>query len=115
REPKPEAGIASDAAWKHALPLMTIGPYMVLQLLFFQSQGWVEEVAGLNAPLGFVIVMLGTLAAAAGVAWGFARSRSMHPILAFGIAIYLTLAVFGIDQAGGVIVFTILIGQLLMG
>jgi endonuclease/exonuclease/phosphatase family metal-dependent hydrolase len=115
REPKPEAGIASDAAWKHALPLMTIGPYMVLQLLFFQSQGWVEEVAGLNAPLGFVIVMLGTLAAAVGISWGFARSRSMHPILAFGIAIYLTLAVFGIDQAGGMIVFTILIGQLLMG
>jgi len=115
REPKPEVGITSDAAWKHALPLMTIGPYMVLQLLFFQSQGWVEEVSGLNAPLGFVIVMLGTLVAAAGIAWGFARPRSMHPILALGIAIYLSLAVFGIDRAGGMIVFTILFGQLLMG
>lgn len=115
REPKPEAGIASDAAWKHALPLMAIGPYMVLQLLFFQSQGWVEEVAGLSAPLGFVIVMLGTLAAAIGIAWGFAHPRTMRPILAFGIAIYLSLAVLGIDQAGRMIVFTILIGQLLMG
>ncbi|TET34493.1 MAG: hypothetical protein E3J69_06185 [Anaerolineales bacterium] len=115
REPKPGAGIASDAAWKRALPLMAIGPYMVLQVLFFQSQGWVEEVAGLNTPIGFVIVMLGSLAATVGIAWGFARPRSMHPILAFGIAIYLTLAVFGIDQAAGMIVFTILIGQLLMG
>ncbi|MBE9479926.1 MAG: endonuclease/exonuclease/phosphatase family protein [Chloroflexi bacterium] len=115
REPKPDADIASDAAWKHALPLMTIGPYMVLQLLFFQSQGWVEEVAGLNAPLGFVIVMLGSLSATAGIAWGFARPRSMHPILAFGIAIYLALVVYYADQAGGMIVFAILIGQLLMG
>ncbi|MGB2894640.1 MAG: endonuclease/exonuclease/phosphatase family protein, partial [Anaerolineales bacterium] len=41
--------------------------------------------------------------------------RTLHPIVAFGIAIYLTLAVFGIDRAGGTIVFTILIGQLLMG
>jgi len=87
----------------------------VLQLLFFQSQGWVEEVAGLNTPLGFVIVMLGSLAAAAGIAWGFARPRTLHPILALFIAIGLTLAVFYADQAGGMIVVTLLIAQLLMG
>jgi endonuclease/exonuclease/phosphatase family metal-dependent hydrolase len=115
REPKPKAGIPSDTTWKQALPLMTIGPYMVLQLLFFQSQGFVEEVAGLDAPLGFLIVMLGSLAAAGGIAWGLARPRSLHPIFAVGIAIILVIAVFTADQVGGMIVVTILIGQLLMG
>jgi endonuclease/exonuclease/phosphatase family metal-dependent hydrolase len=115
REPVVEAGIPTGAAWKVALPLMAIGPYLVLQLLFFQSQGWVEEVAGLEAPLGFVIVMLGNLAAAVGVAWGFARPRTLRPPIAVGVAIYLTLAVYSIDQPGGLILVTILIGQLLMG
>ena len=115
REPKPGDGLASDAAWKHALTLMAIGPYLVLQMLFFQSQGWVEEVAGLSTPLGFVIVMLGSLAAAAGFSWGVSRQRMMHPFVAIGVAIYLTLAVNNIDHPGGMIVITILIGQLLMG
>ncbi len=115
REPQPETGIHSEATWRQVLPLMTIGPYLVLQLLFFQSQGWVEEVAGLSAPLGFVIVMLGNLAAAVGLAWGFARPRSLHPIVALSITIYLALAAFGADQLGGMMVVTILLGQVLMG
>jgi endonuclease/exonuclease/phosphatase family metal-dependent hydrolase len=114
-EPVVEAGIPTGTAWKAALPLLAIGPYMVLQLLFFQSQGWVEEVAGLTAPIGFVIVMLGSLAAVVGVAWGFARPRTLRPLIAIGIAIYLTLAVYWIDQPGGLVVITIFIGQLLTG
>jgi len=68
REPKLGSEIPSETTWRRAIPLLAIGPYLVLQLLFFQSQGWVEEVAGLNTPLGFVVVMLGSLAAAAGIA-----------------------------------------------
>ncbi len=115
RESKLGSEIPSETTWRRAIPLLAIGPYLVLQLLFFQSQGWVEEVAGLNTPLGFVVVMLGSLAAAAGIAWGFARPRTLHPILALFIAIGLTLAVFYADQAGGMIVVTLLIAQLLMG
>ena len=115
REPKSEVEVPSDVSGKYALSLLTIGPYMVLQLLLFQSQGWVEEVAGLGFPIGFIIVMLGYLVAAVGVAWGFARPRSLHPLIAAGLTIYLVYAAYTADQAGKLIVLMILLGQFFMG
>jgi endonuclease/exonuclease/phosphatase family metal-dependent hydrolase len=115
REPKSAPEIPGGATGKQALLLMALGPYLVLQLLFFQSQGWVEEAAGLAVPIGFILVMLGYLMAAVGIALGSARPRSLHPLIAAGLTIYLISAVFTADQAGGIIVIMILLGQFCMG
>lgn len=115
REPAAASEIPSETTWKRSLPLIAIGPILMLQMLFFQSHGWVEEVAHLSTPLGFVIVMLGNLAAAIGAAWGFARPRTFRPLVALGITIYLILTIYVADQLGMLIVVTLLIGQWLMG
>ncbi len=115
REPIPRPEAPSDASWGRTLPLLAIGPYFLLQLLFYESEGFVEVVANLGDPIGFLIVMAGNAIAALGIAWGLSRPRSQQPLLALAIGIYLTLAVATIDQPGGSIVLTILIGQLLMG
>jgi endonuclease/exonuclease/phosphatase family metal-dependent hydrolase len=115
REPKSEPEIPGDVTGKQALHLMALGPYLALQMLFFQSQGWVEEVAGFILPLGFTIVMLGYLMAVVGVALGSARPRSLHPLIAAGLTLYLGYAVFTADHAGGMIVLMILLGQFFMG
>jgi endonuclease/exonuclease/phosphatase family metal-dependent hydrolase len=114
-EPTTAMNAPSDVGWPQAVPLLAIGPYMMLQVLFFSSQGYIEEVAGLRPPLGFIIVLIGYLASTAGILWGLNRPRALHPMLALGIAAYLALAVYGADQAGRLILVTILLGQFLMG
>jgi endonuclease/exonuclease/phosphatase family metal-dependent hydrolase len=115
REPTIGTNAPSESGLKQALPLMAMGPYMMLQVLLFSSQGYVEEVAGLSPPLGFIIVLVGYLASAVGIIWGLNSPRALHPMLALGIAIYLMLAAYGADEAGRLILVTILLGQFLMG
>jgi endonuclease/exonuclease/phosphatase family metal-dependent hydrolase len=115
REPTTGTNVLGEVGWQQAFPLIAIGPYMMLQVLFFSSQGYVEEVAGLRPPLGFIIVLVGYLASTTGIIWGLNRPRALHPMLALGIAIYLALAVYGADQAGRLILVTILLGQFLLG
>ena len=114
-EPKPTPGLKGDADAKYSLSLMVIGSYMVLQLLYFQSSGWVEELAGLGFPLGFIIVMLGYLVAARGLELGYARPRLLHPLLAIGFGILLVAAVFNANQVAGFAILMLLIGQFFLG
>ncbi len=114
-EPKPTPGLKGDADAKYSLGLMVIGSYMVLQLLYFQSSGWVEELAGLGFPLGFIIVMLGYLVAARGLELGYARPRLLHPLLAIGFGILLVAAVFNANQVAGFAILMLLIGQFFLG
>jgi hypothetical protein len=115
REPQPAPEALSEASWLRALPLLGIGPYLLLQLLSFQSQGWLETTADLNPPLGFVLVMLGNLLAAAGVAWGLARPATRHPLLAVAVGLYLVFTALPQEQPPGGAILGLLLGQLLMG
>src|SRR3990172_6560466 len=115
REPQPAPDAFSEASWLQALPLLGIGPYLLVQLLSFQSQGWLETTADLNPPLGFVLVMLGNLLAAAGVAWGFARPATRRPLLAVAVGLYLVFAALPQEQPPGGAILVLLLGQLLMG
>lgn len=115
REHEPTPGLNCDPAGKYSLGLLTIGSFMVLQLLYFQSSGWVEEVSGIGYPRGFIIVMLGYLVAARGLGLGYAQPRLLHPLLAGGSGILLVLAVFNANQAAGFVILTLLIGQFFLG
>jgi len=104
-----------DAPGKYSLGLLAIGSYLVLQLLYFQSSGWVEEVAGIDFPLGFILVMLGYLVSARGLSLGYSHPRLMHPLLASGFGILLVFAAFFANQLGGFAILTVLIGQFYLG
>lgn len=114
-EPRSRLRALRETPWKPALLLMAIGPNLVLQVLFFGSQGFIEEVAGLSFPLGFLAVMLGYLAGCAGLAWGFTRTRTLHPGLALILTAALALAGYAADRSGTWILVITLLGQWFLG
>jgi len=115
QEPKPTPGFRCDSNGKNSLGLLVIGSYMVLQLLYFQSSGWLEQVASLGFPLGFIIIMLGYLAAAQGLGLGYTNPRLLHPLLAIGTGILLVVTVFNANNLAGFSIPTLLIGQFFLG
>jgi len=115
REPKLTPGVKCDSSGKYSTGLMVIGSYIVLQLLYFQSSGWLEEVASLIFPVGFIIIMLGYLGAALGLGLGYANPRLMHPILAIGFGILLVISVFNANHLAGFAILTLLTSQFFLG
>ncbi len=115
KEAKPKQESMCDATGRNSLGLLAIGSYMVLQLLYFQSSGWIEEVAGLDFPLGFIIVMLGYFVAARGLGLGYAHPRLLHPLLAIGFGVLLCITIFYANQLAGFAILTVLVGQFYLG
>ncbi len=115
QEPKTLQGKFTDGTGKGAFLLLAIGPLFTLQLLYLGSQGWVEEVAGLGYPIGFIVVLLGYLAAAGGLSLGYARPKSLHPLLAALFTIILTLVFFYADQTGVFTLAVVILGQFFIG
>jgi len=115
QEPKTLQGKYTDGTGKGAFLLLGIGPLFTLQLLYLQSQGWVEEVAGLGYPIGFLVVLLGYLAAAGGLSLGYARPKSLHPLLAALFGIFMVMGVFYADQTGVFSLGLIILGQFFIG
>ncbi len=115
KEPKTLQGKYTDGIGKGTYLLLAIGPLFTLQLLYLQSQGWVEEVAGLGYPIGFLVVLLGYLAAAGGLSLGYARPKSLHPILAALLTISIVLGFFYADQTGVFSLLLLILGQFYIG
>lgn len=115
REPRPVGATSQEVHWRDAMLLLALGPYLLLQALFFSSGGYIEEVASLRAGLGFVIVLLGYAVAAIGVAWGLTRPHTFHPTLALGVTLFLTPMMYFADASGWLLLVTLLAGQSLMG
>lgn len=100
---------------KGIILLLALGPYFLLQLFYFQSLGWLEEVSGLSFPIGFLIIALGYVASMGGYYLGFNRPRSLHPSLALGSGLLLIYCVYYANQLGIGALGLILIGQFIMG
>ena len=105
----------TETNWSNALPLLAIGPYLLLQLLIFQSTGWLEEVAGVPSPLGFFLVMLGNLLAVFGVWLGLTRPGALRLPMAVPAAVLLTVGTALAANPGPAFILIALIAQLLMG
>lgn len=114
-EPAPGREVPADVTGPEALPLMAFGPFLVLQAVVFQNQGWVAQVGGLEPAVAYLVVVAGTLAAVLGAGWGFARPHTQRMILALAGAVYLVLAVYTADQPGTPFLLSVLVGQFIMG
>jgi endonuclease/exonuclease/phosphatase family metal-dependent hydrolase len=115
REHSPEKDVPSEADWGGAAPLVILGPYLMLQALIFQNQGWASEVAGLGMGEGFVLVMLGNLAAVIGLVWCFARGHPFRLALSLIGASFLILVVIGADRPGIAFAYALIFSQLVTG
>ncbi len=114
-EPKSLRGKFTDRIGKQTFLLIAIGPIFALQLLYLQSQGWVEEVAGLVYPVGFVIVMIGYFTALGGLYLGLSRPTSLKPLLAGVLSIIFAAGFYFADQIGIYSLFLLIGAQFYIG
>ncbi len=76
-EPTPLRTAPSDVSWSHALPLVGLGSFFLIEALIVLNQGWVAQVSGIPSTTAFAVLLLGILAMAAGAWMAFARP-SLH-------------------------------------
>jgi endonuclease/exonuclease/phosphatase family metal-dependent hydrolase len=100
---------------KSSALLLALGPFFSLQLLFFQSAGWLEQTAGLVYPFGSLLVMLGFLAAAAALDLFLAHPGGMPSALAAFLSIGLVYGAYIANQAGAFAILIVLLGQFFLG
>jgi endonuclease/exonuclease/phosphatase family metal-dependent hydrolase len=94
---------------------LMLGPFLLIQALIFQNQGWVAEIAGLGAGPAFAALMGGNLALILGLTWGLQRPRYVSGPLALALSIYLILAVATADLPGRPFLLTLIVAQLVQG
>jgi endonuclease/exonuclease/phosphatase family metal-dependent hydrolase len=115
REQSPAPEAPSEADWGSSLPLIMVGPYLMLQALVFQNQGWASEVSGIGMGEGFDLVMLGNLGAVIALIWCFARGHPYRLALSLIGASYLVLVVIGADRPGIAFAYALVLAQVVMG
>lgn len=115
RETFPVGKPASDASWVDALPLLGLGPYLVLQANLFQNQGWIAEVAHVGPDLAFFLLMAGNALAALGTTWALASPRSFRPSTGLIAAALLIVIVAVVTPDTPLAALWLLIAQALTG
>ena len=114
-EPEPVRSAPSDVAWPHALPLIALGAWMLMQSLLVQNQGWVGQVSGIPSTLAFAVLLLGDVAMAAGLMLAFTRPTLRRPLVAVLAAILLYVAVPRTVPMGGYLPLGLLVIQFTLG
>ncbi len=114
-EPGPAATAPADPPTVRLLPLLALGPFLMLQCLVYQNQGWIAAVTGVEPAAAFGVVMAGNLAAAAGLTLGFSTGFARRMWIAPAGAVYLTLAAAGADRAAPSFVTVVVLAQLVYG
>ena len=92
-EPVPVRSAPSEVPWSKALPLIGLGSLLLIQALLVQNQGWVAEVSGIPSATALVVLLLGDVAMAAGLALAFARPALHRPLVSILAAVLLFVAV----------------------
>jgi endonuclease/exonuclease/phosphatase family metal-dependent hydrolase len=115
REPIPAREAMSEAAWADVVPAFGLGPFLLLQMMVFQTPGWIAEVAGLPTGFGSIWVALGNLALAAGVIIAFLRPMTFRPEVAALFGLYLVLGSASAEWLGQPLLLSSLVAQFLFG
>jgi len=115
KEPVPDPGPRSETARAGATSLIAIGPFLVLELLIFQSPGLMGELSGIGSYADFFGVMIGNLLLVLGIFYGFARPQAFRASLALAAGVYLVLAILTANQAGFAVLLTAAVSQFVLG
>lgn len=115
RQPSPRTDTAPDLHGPDALPMAAIGPFLFLQAIVYQNQGWLAEVGKLEPRSAFALLMLGNVLAVVGLTWGLARPNLMRPIVALLAGITVLTAAATADLSGAWFPVIVLLSQFVMG
>ncbi|MGD8758973.1 MAG: endonuclease/exonuclease/phosphatase family protein [Anaerolineales bacterium] len=94
----------SDTPGAGAVVLAAIGPYLLLQLLIFQNQGWIAELGNLQPQIAFLVVMVGNLLVALGMFWAFNMPSTFHLPLGIAVAVFIGLVGYTADLPKGFLI-----------
>jgi endonuclease/exonuclease/phosphatase family metal-dependent hydrolase len=104
-----------DVSWPSTQPLLAIGPYLWIQSLIFQNQGWISEISGVSAPGAFLSLTIGNLLSIIGLLWGFNHPALMRPTVSLMVSGFLVFGTATADQPRSSFVIILWLGQFLMG
>jgi len=90
-QPTQAGQAADDTPWSEALPIVAVGPFLLLQMLILQNPGWVAEIGAVDSRLASLIVVAGNLLILAGLFLGCMHARQ-GPLFALAVSIVLLLA-----------------------
>jgi endonuclease/exonuclease/phosphatase family metal-dependent hydrolase len=114
-EPTPLRTAPSDVSWSHALPLIGLGSFFLIEALIALNQGWVAQLSGIPSTTAFAVLLLGILAMAAGASMAFARP-SLHRLPVAALAgLLVFLAVPRTVQLAAYLPFVIVLIQFTLG
>lgn len=107
-EPVAEADTPSETSAREAVFAVALGPFLFLQSMVLQNQGWIAQTLGWGMPQAFLVVMLGNVAAAWGLRCGL---RAAHGGRRWGEAAGLLILVgaMAVAHRGGLAVGVLLL------
>jgi len=114
-EPTPLRTAPSDVSWSHALPLVGLGSFFLIEALIVLNQGWVAQVSGIPSPTAFAVLLLGILAMAAGAWMAFARPSLHRSPVAVLAALLVFLAVPRTVELSAYLPLVVLLIQFTLG
>jgi endonuclease/exonuclease/phosphatase family metal-dependent hydrolase len=115
RERAGTPGGNSESDWLAALPLGGIGPFLFLQAMVYQNQGWIAQVAGLTPWAGLLLGMMGNLTLGVGLWIGLSRPYALRPFAAGIGTVCLMLSAGAATQLSIAFAFNLLIAQFVFG
>ena len=115
KEPAPDPDAGSETAWSGAVALISIGAFLLLELLIFQSPGLLGELSGIGPYGAFLVVMVGNLLMVMGIFYALARPETFRTSLALAAGVYLVLAIVASGRAGAAVLLTSLVSQFVLG
>jgi endonuclease/exonuclease/phosphatase family metal-dependent hydrolase len=104
-----------EVSWPAALPLLALGPYLWMQTLIFQNQGWISELAGISSSGAFLVLAVGNLLSLTGLLWGLYRPEMMRPIVSLIVGGFLVFGAAAADQPRSSFVIILGVVQFLVG
>lgn len=114
-EPAPEADTPSETGAGEGVFALTLGPLLFVQSMVLQNQGWMAETLGWGFPLGFMVVMVGNVAAALGAMAGLHDSHARRG-WAVGAALLLLVGAMAMADRGGLgMAVVLLVAQTVAG
>lgn len=114
-EPMAEAEAPSEAGPAEAWTLLALGPFLLLEAIVLQDQGWLAQISGWGMSQAFLAVMLGNVAAGLGLGWGLRSGFRWRGPTTLACAVVLVLAFLLAARDGWGVVLLLGLAQAAMG
>jgi endonuclease/exonuclease/phosphatase family metal-dependent hydrolase len=102
-------------AWHQTIPLLAFGPFLTLQMIIYQNQGWISELSGLEDRWALTLLMLGNLISVVSAWLAFRSAKPGRSLTLFGVVPALVLTGFMTTARGAIFVLPFLLAQASFG